>query len=80
MRFVAGVVVGTLFGRTIIRATTRVVPKSIRDKAFDKFEEKATTFVQNRVEGAMNFAERKLYGQTREEFRAESGPYRRFRR
>lgn len=74
-RFVTGIVVGTLFGRTAIRITTRVIPKSVRNKMYDKTLEKTTEFTIKRIEGAMNFFEEKMLGETREEIN-----YRRSRR
>jgi len=65
MRFIAGVVVGTLFGRTILKTTSKVVPKSIREKVCEKALEKTTTFLQKRVEIVMDYADRKVFGETR---------------
>lgn len=79
MRFAAGVVVGTLFGRTALRMTTRVIPKSVRDKVFDKTVEKASAFTVRRIESAMSYGERKMWEWSGEE-RPTDDKYRRYRR
>lgn len=60
MRFATGVVVGTLFGRTILRTTIKVIPKSTRQKIYDKSLERVTEFTRRRVTNFLEVVDRKL--------------------
>jgi len=62
-KFVTGVILGTLFGRTAIRTAAKVVPGSARQRIYHKSLERVSSIVAHFADGILGDVEKELYGE-----------------
>lgn len=76
MRFVAGVAVGTIFGRSIVRIAVRVVPESIRDRVYEGTKTRIARFVARQIDNVADAVDYQIHPRPTDE-EVKSWRYRR---